>query len=175
MLLNVTGAICLTELRRSDRDSLVEWLADRDIYDRTLRIPYPYTLDDADRWIDLVERMTEANGGEPVVWAIRDETGRLIGGVGLDDLIIGKSHEAELGYWLAKPWRGRGVMTVVIEAVCRHAFENLGLTRIAAHVFWFNDASARVLEKCGFRQEGSSTRQKEGQAIVAKLYARVRT
>jgi ribosomal-protein-alanine N-acetyltransferase len=174
MILNVTSAISLTELRRSDRDSLVEWLADREIYDRTLRIPYPYTLDDADRWIGIVERRTEANGGEPVVWAIRGETGRLIGGIGLDDLIIGQSCEAELGYWLAKPWRGRGLMTAVVETVCRHAFENLGLTRITAHVFWFNDASARVLKRCGFQQEGFSTRQKEGQSIEAKLYARVR-
>jgi RimJ/RimL family protein N-acetyltransferase len=115
--------------------------------------------------------MTEANGGQPVVWAIREETGRLIGGIGLDDLIIGQSHQAELGYWLAKPWRGHGLMTAVVEAVCWHAFENLGVTRLTAHVFWFNDASARVLEKCGFRQEGLSTRQKEGRAIEAKLYA----
>jgi ribosomal-protein-alanine N-acetyltransferase len=171
MILKISDAIHLTELRRSDRESLVEWLTDREIYDRTLRIPYPYTLADADRWIDIVELSTQANGGEPVVWAIREQTGRLIGAIGLDELIIGQSHQVELGYWLAKPWLGHGIMTTVVEAVCRHAFENLGLTKIVAHVFLFNDPSARVLEKCGFRHEGFLTKQKEGQAIEAKLYA----
>src|SRR5260221_973091 len=103
MILKVTNAISLTELRQSDRDSLVEYLADREIYDRTLRIPYPYTLDDADKWIGIVERLTEANGGEPVVWAIRDETGRLIGGFGLGHLIPGESAATQLGSRLAKP------------------------------------------------------------------------
>ncbi|MCE9607234.1 MAG: GNAT family N-acetyltransferase, partial [Planctomycetia bacterium] len=35
-------------------------------------------------------------------------------------------------------------MTTVVKAVCQHAFENLGLGKITAHVFSFNDASVRV-------------------------------
>jgi RimJ/RimL family protein N-acetyltransferase len=35
----------------------------------------------------------------------------LISGLGFDALTIGKSHRAEIGYWLAKPYWGRGIMT----------------------------------------------------------------
>ena len=45
-------------------------------------------------------------------------------------------------------------MTAVVRRACDFAFNNWGLVKIAAHVFAFNVASARVLEKCGFEQEG---------------------
>jgi RimJ/RimL family protein N-acetyltransferase len=153
MNLDLANGIRLTEIRRSDQDALIEFLNDRDIYDRTLRIPFPYTAADAERWFCIVENLTKQNG-QPVNWAIRNETHKLIGGVGLEGLGLYRSHRAEIGYWLAKPFWGRGIMTAMVKEVCRHAFDNLGLEKITAHVFSFNSASARVLEKCGFEQEG---------------------
>ena len=89
--------------------------------------------------------------GESPSWESDDA---LIGGCGFDSFQVGKSHRAEVGYWLAKPLWGRGIMTAVVRRVCRHAFEEFGLVKITAHVFSHNPASARVLEKCGFREEG---------------------
>lgn len=134
MNINVGNGIHLTEIRPSDKEALLEHLADRSIYENTLRIPYPYTEADADWWLAYIDEKTSKNQGQPVIWAIRDETGRLIGAIGLDDLVIGQSHRAELGYWLAKPFWGRGLMTAVVQAVCRHAFDNLGLVKVTAHV-----------------------------------------
>lgn len=53
---------------------------------------------------------------------------------------------------------------------------NLGLGKITAHVFSFNDASARVLEKCGFEQEGYLTKHfvKHGRLIDAQAFGLVR-
>jgi RimJ/RimL family protein N-acetyltransferase len=50
------------------------------------------------------------------------------------------------------------------------------LAKITAHVFAFNTASARVLEKCGFVQEGHlrNHHQKDGNLIDARLYALLR-
>jgi ribosomal-protein-alanine N-acetyltransferase len=64
-------------------------------------------------------------------------------------------------------------MTAVVQRVCRHAFEELGLVKITAHVFSDNQASARVLEKCGFRQEGFLRKHylKDGRLIDARLFA----
>jgi [ribosomal protein S5]-alanine N-acetyltransferase len=171
MNLTVTPEISLTDFRRSDLGALVEWLSEREIYERTLRIPHPYTLADAEEWLGIVEQAKDQNGAS-LHWAIRDAAGQLIGGAGLHGFEAFAPHRSEIGYWLAKPFWGRGVMTAVVAAVCRHAFETLGLAKITAHVFSFNDASARVLEKCGFEQEGYVRQhlQKDGRLIDVKLY-----
>ena len=109
-------------------------------------------------------------------WAIRNEADKLIGGVGLEGPGLDRSHRAEIDYWLAKPFWGRGIMTFAVKAVYQHAIDNLGLGKITAHVFSSNTGSARVLEKCGFEQEGFLKKHfvKDGQFIDAKAYGLVR-
>ena len=172
MKIVVNDQIHLSEFRSIDKDALAEHLNDRDIYDRTLRIPFPYTGADADEWLALATRITTEQG-RPVHFAIRRSDNSLIGGCGFDGFEIGKSHRAEVGYWLAKPLWGRGSMTAVVGRMCQHAFAEFGLTKINAHVFSHNPASARVLEKCGFQQEGFLRRhfQKDGQFLDARLFA----
>ena len=77
------------------------------------------------------------------------------------------------GLWLAKPFLGRGIMTALVQRMCRHAFEEFGLVKITAHVFPHNPASARVLEKCGFQQEGLLRKHflKDGKFVDALLFA----
>ena len=64
-------------------------------------------------------------------------------------------------------------MTAVVRKTCEFAFAEWNLLKITAHVFAFNPASARVLEKCGFEQEGylKKHHRKDGQLIDARLYA----
>jgi [ribosomal protein S5]-alanine N-acetyltransferase len=152
--------------------SLLQHLTDRDIYDRTLRIPFPYTNAAADEWFALDARITEQQG-RPVHWAIRTADDALISGCGFDGFQVGKSHRGEIGYWLAKPYWGRGIMTAVVQRVCRLAFEEFGLVKITAHVFTNNPASARVLDKCGFPQEGFLRKHflKDGKFLDARLFA----
>ena len=172
MKIVVNDQVHLSEFRSSDKDALIEHLNDRDIYDRTLRIPCPYTEADADEWLALVVKITKQQG-QPVHWAIRSPDDALIGGCGFDGFQIGKSHRGEVGYWLAKPVWGRGIMTAVVQRVCHHAFEEFGLVKITAHVFSHNPASARVLEKCGYQEEGFLRKHflKDGKFIDARLFA----
>ena len=67
-------------------------------------------------------------------------------------------------------------MTAVVQRACAHAFDEFGLVKITAHVFPHNLASARVLEKCGFQQEGFLRKhfRKDGQFIDARLFALLR-
>jgi RimJ/RimL family protein N-acetyltransferase len=67
-------------------------------------------------------------------------------------------------------------MTVVVKKTCELAFHEWGLAKITAHVFAFNPASARVLEKCGFEQEGYLKKHflKDGQFIDANVYGLLR-
>ena len=175
MKIVVNNQIHLSEIRLSDKPALIEHLNDRDIYERTFRIPFPYTEYNADEWLALYAKATELHG-QPAHFAIRTDDDALIGGCGLNDVEIGKSHRAEVGYWLAKPFWGRGIITAVVQRVCQHAFEEFGLVKITAHVFTHNPASARVLEKCGFVQEGLLRKQflKDGQFIDVKLFALLR-
>jgi ribosomal-protein-alanine N-acetyltransferase len=175
MRIVVNDQVHLSEFRPSDKPALIELLDDRDIYERTFRIPFPYTEADAEAFLARVAKATEQHG-QPAHFAIRTGDDALIGGCGLNDFEIGKSHRAEVGYWLAKPFWGRGIMTEVVQRVCQLAFEEFGLAKIIAHVYTMNPASARVLEKCGFEQEGLLRKHflKDGNLIDAKLFALLR-
>lgn len=175
MKIHVNEQIHLSALHPDDKPAILELLQAKEIYDCTLRIPYPYADADADAWLELTARLTALHG-HPVHWAIRDASERMIGGCGLDGLERRRSHRAEIGYWLGKPYWGQGIATRAVGALCRWAFDELGLAKLTAGVFAFNNASARVLEKCGFEQEGYLKQHwlKDGKLIDARLFGRCR-
>ena len=174
MDVEVTEAIQLTEFRPTDKAALVEYLSDWEVYRRTLRIPHPYTPEDADRWLANLEQVASRDAHD-FHWAIRDLEGQLIGGIGLEGQGATRSHRAEIGYWLGRPFWGQGIMSAVVGAVCREAFETLGLAKITAHVLPSNEASARVLVKNGFEQEGFFRRHflKDGELIDTRAFGRL--
>ena len=175
MKIHVNDRIQLSEIHPDDKPAITEHLQAKEIYDCTLRIPYPYTEADADTWLEIAAKST-AQHGRPVHWAIRDRNERLIGCCGLDGVELGKSHRAEIGYGLGKPYWGQGIATAAVGALSCWAFEELGLVKLTAWVFAFNRASARVLEKCGFEQEGYLRQhyRKDGNLIDARLFGRCR-
>jgi ribosomal-protein-alanine N-acetyltransferase len=61
----------------------------------------------------------------------------------------------ELGYWLGEPFWGAGYAAEACRAVVAYAFAAHAPERVQARVIVGNDASARVLEKVGFREEGT--------------------
>ncbi len=175
MNLVVTDRIHLTEFRLSDQPAVIQLLNDRAIYDQTLRIPHPYTQADVEKWFAVMAQATEHHG-RPVHWAIRQADDSVIGGIGYDASRESQSHRAEIGYWLGRPFRGQGIMTTVVRQACAHAFEEFGWAKIMAYVFAGNGSSARVLEKCGFQQEGFLRKHflKEQRCLDAYLYALIR-
>src|ERR1700683_3321082 len=90
----VNDRVHLSDFRASDKPALIEHLNDRDIYERTLRIPSPYTAASADEFFD---KFADKQQSRPVAWAIRRPDESLIGGVGLDGVQIHQSHRADLG------------------------------------------------------------------------------
>ena len=175
MSITVNEYIHLSEFLPSDKAACIEHFKEKEIYDRTLRIPYPYTEANFQEWLKIVEKATKQQG-RPIHWAIRNEKEFLIGGCGFDSLQVGKSHRAEIGYWLAKPFWGRGIMTAVVRRLCKFGFAEFGLVKITAHVFADNAASAKVLEKCVFQQEGFLRMHylKDGKYLDARLFALVK-
>lgn len=59
--------------------------------------------------------------------------------------------EAEIGYWIAQEYWGRGLIPEAVEELLRYGFDELGLKTIWCGYFDGNRKSARVQEKCGFR------------------------
>lgn len=178
----------LSGLYESDKPALLEYLSTRDVYDTTLNIPFPYTEKDADFWIQKRLATTQIRGIE-ATFAIRDGAGKLIGSVGADNIELARrgqnlqsgalapivtyrSHRAEIGYWLAREFWGRGIMTETLRGFIKYAFAEFELVRLTAHVFEGNLASSRVLEKNGFQLEGHLRRHffKDGRFLDARLY-----
>lgn len=134
------------------------------------RFPHPYTLEDAQRWIE------HASGEEPQTNFAIVVDRLAVGGVGLvfhDDIY---HRSAEIGYWLGEAYWGRGLVTEAVQGVVSWAFENFDLARIYAGVLAWNPQSARVLEKAGFQFEARLRQAvtKEGLTMDELLYAIVR-
>ncbi len=70
----------------------------------------------------------------------------------VSDLACGEG-ECELGYWLARPFWGLGIMPEAAEELLRRAFEELGMERVRCGYYEGNERSRRVQEKCGFRRQ----------------------
>lgn len=135
--------------RPTDRGALVRRADDRSVWrNLTDAFPHPYTLRDAVEWIARVERQVPPQHFAVVV------DGEVVGGAGVEPLPDYGGRTANLGYWLGSGVWGRGIGTAVVEALVPYAFGTLGVARLEATVFGWNPASARVLEKNGFRQEG---------------------
>lgn len=64
-----------------------------------------------------------------------------------------RDDECELGYWLGKPFWGRGVMPEAAKEIIRHAFEDLGMEKVWCGYYDGNLKSRRCQEKCGFRYQ----------------------
>jgi [ribosomal protein S5]-alanine N-acetyltransferase len=117
-----------------------EW----DIARMTSRIPHPYSLVDADLWIASI-------GNDEFVRGVEHE-GALIGAIGY---IEGKDRQAEIGYWIGKPWWGHGFATEAAQTLVAHCFGPAGFSRLTCGHFIDNPASARVIAKLGFRRVGN--------------------
>ena len=169
--IRVRDGVHLSGVQPGDKLGLLEHLCTRDVYETTLNIPHPYSEADADWWINQRIEHTQKHGKE-VSFAIRDTQDKLIGVASADNFEPGTAHRAEIGYWLAKPYWGQGIMTDAVRAFVRYAFAELQVVRLTAHVFDLNIASARVLEKNGFKLEGVLRQhfEKDGQVLDARLY-----
>jgi RimJ/RimL family protein N-acetyltransferase len=141
------------------------WLNLRDLF------PHPYTRKDAEAWIAHCSNLQE-----PILQFAIDLDGEPVGGIGLET--FGDVHRltAEVGYWVAEPFWGRGIATAALIETTAYAFDRFPFERLQAMVFAWNSRSARVLEKAGYTLEGTLQRSifKDGRLIDSLLYARVR-
>ena len=104
-------------------------------------------------WARLRTSVESERRGAGLDWAVRLD-GRLVGQVGVGDVLRGASQSATLGYWVTSSARGRGVAPAALALAADHAWQVLGLHRLAVEVRPENAPSLRVVRKLGFREEG---------------------
>ena len=157
-----------------DAADLAAVLSNKRIHDN-LRdgLPYPYTEQDGTEYISA---MLFANENETFAFAITVDS-KVVGSIGV--FRQGNIHRqtAELGYYIAEEYWGKGIMTEAVKQICAYVFGKSDIIRIYAEPFAYNTASCRVLEKAGFQYEGTlrSNAVKNGKVIDMKMYALLKT
>ncbi len=132
-------------------------------------LPMPYTEADALAYIAY------AACPEHCVFAI-DVDGRAVGSIAITRGENIHRRTGELGYYLAEPYWHRGIAPEAVRQMTAWAFAHTDLLRIYAEPFSDNLASRRVLEKAGYRREGTmrANAVKAGRVRDMELYAAVR-
>jgi len=137
-------------------------------------IPATYTIDHA---IDFVR-------SDPFSFSERRELRFVIDyGNGADTNFAGvislhtiniKNHTAEIGYWMDKSLRGKGIGTIAAKMITDYGFRSLGFRRIDGLVDVDNLASQKLLTSAGFQKEGilrNKVSREDGRQIDMALFA----
>ena len=148
-----TERVSLRYFKKSDIDDLVKICNDKE-FNQYIPLPYPYYENDAKDWILAMPKRRKA-GLEYDFAIIKKDDKKLIGSI---SLMINKIYPcAEIGYWIAKPFWGKGYATEATKKIIEFAFENLGLHKVYAKCYRENIASAKVIEKSGLVKVGILT------------------
>jgi len=164
-----TERLRLRPYNEDDVAELVPLIGVREVAATTLRIPYPYSDEDARGFLVIAQDPDK-------IWlaiTLRSD-GRQIGGIGLR--VDAHHQHAELGYWLGVPYWGKGYATEAGREMLRFGFCDLGLHRIFASHFKHNPASGNILRKLGMRYEGCQREhlRKWDRFVDSELYGLLR-
>ncbi len=152
----------------ADLPSLVQYANNANIAkNMTDGFAHPYTDEHGRNFIAF------ATAEDPVrIFAI-DVNGEAVGSIGLHPQHDIQRKNMELGYWLAEPFWGKGIMPQAVRQMVDYGFANFEVTRIFARPFGTNIASQKVLEKAGFTLEArfENTLFKNGEFVDELVYA----
>lgn len=146
-----TDRIILRPWRESDADTLYQWASDPEVGPKAGWPPHG----SVEESLEVIRTIFSAEGMWAVEWK---ETGEPIGSVGYlpasnSNLEI-PDDQCEVGYWIARPFWGRGICTEALRLVVDHCFREKGFSVLWGDYFPENPASGRVMEKCGFEDTG---------------------
>jgi [ribosomal protein S5]-alanine N-acetyltransferase len=158
----------LRDWNEKDLDSLVKYGNNFNVAKNMSDLfPHPYTEEAGKAFIRM------ANSQEPRHIRAIEIEGEAAGGIGLHQQQDIYKHNAELGYWLAEPYWGKGIITDAIRQMVKYGFENFDIERIFARPFHTNTGSQKALEKAGFKLEArlSKTIFKNGEYLDELIYS----
>jgi len=152
MELKIEGKqITLRKLKKSDAPSIYQNAKDFEIA-RYTTLPHPYRLKNAEDFIKMTHQKIRKKKAFELGIELK-ESKEIIGMMSLMDIDYDNKN-AEIGYWLGKKYWGKGIMKEAIKLILNFGFKKLNLVRIYARVMHPNIASAKLLERSGFKYEG---------------------
>ena len=149
-----TDRLVLRAPRMDDAARIAALADDFDIARMTSRIPHPFRPRDAEIFLD---RMAAADRAREATFAIED---RIEGVVGILALDQSGGLGPEIGYWVGRPYWGRGIASEAARAALSWAGGEWRKRVVVAGHFADNPASARVLVKAGFLYTGEVQRRR---------------
>lgn len=145
-----TGRLTLRPPAPDDLDSCAELLGDYEVAKMLSRVPYPYDLEQGRQYLERsAARWQTVETADELGFHI-DHEGELIGGLGFKKL----QETPEIGYWLGRPFWGKGFMSEALPAAIGWMFDNTAHDLLACEAMTENPASIKVMEKAGFRPVG---------------------
>lgn len=111
--------------------------------------PHPFTEADGKRFL---EHFQEEDSGTVLCIEV---DGEAAGSIGIHPRSGMYRKHVAIGYWLAEPFWGRGIISQAIPQIVDLAFEKYDINKVFACPYGKNKASHRVLEKCGFELEAT--------------------
>lgn len=160
----------------SDVKSLTQYANDFSVA-RNLRnvFPNPYTQEDAKNYIKYCMSLEESELPEEYIRAI-EINGEAVGSIGVMMKNDVYSKSGEIGYWLGKPFWGKGIMSEAAKQICKEVYDKYDIVRIFAEPFAYNIGSRRVLEHAGFKLEGILEKSvyKNGEYFDSCMYALIK-
>lgn len=149
-----TERILLRPWRDSDAEILYRWASDPEVGPRAGWPPHKSVNESR----EIIRTLFSGEG----MWAVElKETNEPIGCVGY--LTAGHSNlaiaedECEVGYWIARPYWGRGICTEAMRLVVDYCFNVKEFSTLWGDYFPENPASGKVMEHCGFKDTGRET------------------
>jgi RimJ/RimL family protein N-acetyltransferase len=142
--------------------AFMEW----DVVKNLSTAPHPYLEEHAHAF--LVRQGEGRAKGRDFAFAVtRKDDGAFAGMCGVHQ----REKGFELGYWLGRPYWGKGYATEAAAEVLAFSFRNLRAEAVEAGWFHDNAASGRVLEKVGFRSGGANRRDcaARGESVLCNL------
>jgi ribosomal-protein-alanine N-acetyltransferase len=144
----MTENISLRLWESRDIKDLIEYANNPNIaQNMTNAFPHPYTKEAGLKFIEIAQSHSPAH-----VFAICVNN-QAVGAIGVHPQADIHEKCAELGYWLAEPFWGKGIMSVAVKQMIEYAFQNFTIVRLYARPFSSNIGSQKVLHKCGFKLE----------------------
>ncbi|MGH2734025.1 MAG: GNAT family N-acetyltransferase [Actinomycetota bacterium] len=163
------GVVALRRWEQNDIASLVELVADPEV-PRWTGIPSPYTRRDAKGFLRTTARAEAMSIGTDL--CVYDAGGgEIFGGAGLKLHVIHAT--AEVGYWVARNARRRGIASRAVHLMAGWAFGELGVRRLELLTHPGNRASEAVALRCGFEREGvlRSYREIKGRRVDLTMFS----
>lgn len=169
MQITVNDQYCLSEINEGDLESYLKYYDDSSIHDNFVANLLPYSEEKFQQYLGYISKQHEKY--ERVMnYGIRKSSGELIGAI---EMSSATPHMVTIAYWIGRDYWGQGIMTKVVKSFVDYLIRDCGIVRVQADVLTFNQGSASVLKKVGFRHEGTMRKRycRNGQYLDSDLFS----